>query len=200
VRLGVQSTIGPARFGEFMQVFGAAHVEVELAVSTGKAAALAERLKADELDLAVVTRLPDLVDKLSLLPLYRERYGVILPPDHALAAKDSLMLQDLAGLAIVDRPHCEMRDVLCAACEGRSVEFHGRFRAERDDWVQGMVQAGLGIALFPERSVFLPGIEARPLADPVIEREICLASVPGRPFPPAAAAMVRLAQTFAWPH
>jgi len=199
VRLGVQSTVGPSCFAPFLDALGRTHPGLDLGLSMGSTPALAHALQMDELDLAVLTRLPELECKLTLLPLYRDRYAVILPPGHPLSARESVVLRDLAGESLVDRPDCEMRGPLRAAFEAAGVPFEARFRAERDDWVQGMVLAGLGIAILPGRSVSEPGLEVRPLAHPVIEREVCLASVPERRLSPDAAATMRLAHSFAWP-
>ena len=45
-----------------------------------------------------------------------------------------------------------------ALCGRRKVELYATFRSEREEWVQGMVQAGLGFAFMPEHSVTLPGV------------------------------------------
>ncbi|MEM9900896.1 MAG: LysR family transcriptional regulator [Pseudomonadota bacterium] len=198
VRVGVQSTIGPVQFSHFLAAYETAHESVELAVSMGKAAELSAALQADALDLAIVTRLPELDGALKLIPLFRERYVVILPPAHALAAKSEIRLSDVSGLAYVDRLECEMRETVRATCESRSVDLYARFRADRDDWVQGIVHAGLGFAFMPEMSVTQEGLVSRPLADPIVERDVCLATIPGRPYSPAVAALVRLAQSYVW--
>jgi DNA-binding transcriptional LysR family regulator len=62
-----------------------------------------------------------------------------------------------------------------------------------------MVLAGIGFAFMPEYSVSLPGLVQRPLIEPEVARHLCLATVPGRRFSPALAALVRSAQQFAWP-
>ena len=48
-----------------------------------------------------------------------------------------------------------------------------------------MVQAGLGFAFMPEHSVTLPGVLARPLIDPAVERAVLAVEVRGRARPPA---------------
>jgi DNA-binding transcriptional LysR family regulator len=199
VRVGVLASIGHLRFGRFLRAFGAAHEGVELALTEGKEAELRTALTEDEIDLAVTARLPATEESFSLLPLYAERFVVILPPNHPLGERDSLPLAALSGLPYVDRLACEMRDMLMAECEARSVHLHARFRSEREDWVQAMVLAGLGFALMPEYSVTLPGLLQRPLVEPSISREICIASVRGRPFSPPVAALMRLARSFDWP-
>jgi hypothetical protein len=92
-----------------------------------------------------------------------------------------------------------MRETVMAVCEDRNVELYARFRSEHEDWVQAMVLARIDLAFMPEYSLTLPGLLQRPLIEPVVERDIGLATVPGRPFSSAVAAFVRSAQSFAWP-
>jgi DNA-binding transcriptional LysR family regulator len=84
-------------------------------------------------------------------------------------------------------------------CKEKNINLYARFRSEREDWVQAMVLARIGFAFVPEYSVSLPGLLQRPLIDPTVERHVCLATVPGRPFSPAVSAFVRAAQSYAWP-
>jgi DNA-binding transcriptional LysR family regulator len=65
--------------------------------------------------------------------------------------------------------------------DGHHLELYASFRSEREEWVQGMVQAGLGFAFMPEFSVTLPGVLARPLIDPAVERSVIAVEVRGRP-------------------
>ena len=131
--------------------------------------------------------------------LYKERYVVIFSPDHRLAALDAIKLGDLSGEPYVDRLSCEMREMVMAVCAANNVTLYARFRSEREDWVQAMVLARIGFAFMPECSVTLPDLLQRPLIDPEVTRTISLLSVPGRPYSPATAAMVRAAQSFRWP-
>ncbi len=199
VRLGVLASIGQAQFGRFLRAFGLAHEGVELAVTEGSEADLRRDLQDDEIDLAVTARLEDTEETFAILPLYAERYIVILPPNHPLADHDALTLSMLSGQPYVDRVGCGMRRHLAESCEAAGVVLHARFRSEREDWVQAMVLAGLGFAFMPEYSVTLPGLIQRPLVEPPLSRQICIASVRGRPFSPPVAALMRMAQSFAWP-
>ena len=108
-------------------------------------------------------------------------------------------LKDLSGQPYVDRLSCEMREMFTGICKHEDVQLYARFRSEREDWVQAMVLARIGIAVMPEYSVTVPDLVQRPIVDPAISRTISLLSVPGRPFSQATAAMVRTAQAFKWP-
>ena len=199
IRLGVMSTIGPVRLSRFLAKFQADHHGVEVAVTEASADDLKRQLETAELDLAVLNDMGDARGSFTVQPLYTERYVVIFPPDHRLANLNAIKLADLSGEPYVDRLSCELRETVMAVCAARNVTLYARFRSEREDWVQAMVLARIGFAFMPECSVTLPDLLQRPLIDPEVTRTISLLSVPGRPYSPATAAMVRAAQSFRWP-
>ena len=199
IRLGVMSTVGPVRLSRFLAKFQSDHHGVEVAVTEASADDLKHQLDSAELDLAVLNDLGDARGSFTVQPLYTERYVVIFPPDHRLANLNAIKLADLSGEPYVDRLSCELRETVMAVCAARNVTLYARFRSEREDWVQAMVLARIGFAFMPECSVTLPDLLQRPLIDPEVSRTISLLSVPGRPYSPATAAMVRAAQSFRWP-
>lgn len=199
IRLGVMSTIGPVRLSRFLAEFQADHHGVEVAVSEASAGDLKDRLESADLDLAVLNAMDEARSNFTIRDLYNERYVVIFPPDHRLACLNAIKLADLSDEPYVDRLSCEMREVVMAVCRDHNVNLYARFRSEREDWVQAMVLARIGFAFMPECSVTLPDLLQRPLIDPEVSRTISLLTVPGRPYSPATAAMVRSAQTFRWP-
>jgi DNA-binding transcriptional LysR family regulator len=99
----------------------------------------------------------------------------------------------------VNRAECEVFDVASREFRARGVRTRKVFSSERDDWVQGMIKAGLGFGFFPELCVTDPGLVTRRLVDPEFVRTIMLVTVRGRPHSPAVGAFVRQARTFPWP-
>jgi DNA-binding transcriptional LysR family regulator len=199
IRIGILSTVGHLRMSRFLADFQRSFEGVEVAVEEDSVGDLITRLQDGELDLAVLNPFQGLADNLNAIPLYSERYVVIVPPDHRLAAAKTVRLADLSGEPYVDRLACEMREMVMGVCLDRQVELYARFRSEREDWVQAMVAARIGFAFMPEYSVTLPDLLSRPLVDPEVDRTIALITVPGRPHSPAAAAFVRAARSYAWP-
>lgn len=199
VRLGVLSTIGPARLSAFLAHFHACNPGVELAISEKPLADLVDEITAGSLDFAITSTVNEPPASLRGIHLYDERYVVVLPPAHRLVSANSIELSDLSGVPYVDRLSCEMREMVLAACGERGVELYARFRSEREDWVQAMVAAGVGFAFMPEHSVIGPGTIKRPLIDPQVTRRVYLVHMPGRQFTPAAAALSRSVQRFRWP-
>lgn len=198
IRLGVLSTVGHGRFARFMARFHADNPDTELAVIEASLPDLRQQLDDGGLDLAVINPLEGPAEGLRILALYDERYVVILPPDHRLAARNTIRLADLSGEAYVDRLSCEMREMVMAVCDQRDITLYARFRSAREDWVQAMVMARIGFAFMPEHAITHPDLLRRTLIEPAVSRTIALASVPGRPHNPATAAFVRAAQSHDW--
>ena len=199
IRLGVMSSIGPVRLSRFLAKFQTDHPGVEVAVSESSAGDLKNRLENADLDLAVLNAMGDARGSFTVHDLYTERYVVIFSHDHRLANLNAIKLGDLSGEPYVDRLSCEMREMVMDVCRNHNVNLYARFRSEREDWVQAMVLARIGFAFMPECSVTLPDLLQRPLIDPEVSRMISLLSMPGRPYSPATAAMVRAAKSFQWP-
>ncbi|RWG44525.1 MAG: LysR family transcriptional regulator [Mesorhizobium sp.] len=199
IRLGVMSTIGHVKLARFLAKFQRDYHGVELEVSEASVQELKNRLEQGDLDLAVLNPLEGLGAAFRVHDLYSERYVVVFAPDHRLASLNAIKLVDLSQEPYVDRLSCEMRDLVMGVCRERNVCLYARFRSEREDWIQSMVLARIGFAFMPEYSVTSPELLQRPLIEPAVARTVSLASVPGRPYSPATAALVRAAQSFDWP-
>lgn len=81
------------------------------------------------------------------IPLWIERYVAVLPPSHPLTLKERLRTSDLAGVAMIDRCHCEQSEFF-----GRHASWKRQPAAiaESEDWTMALVAAGVGIAIVPE--------------------------------------------------
>ena len=198
LQLGVMATIGPLRLAGFLARFKGLHPGVELAVHEGNLADLSSRLEAGKLDLAILHAPQGYASLLRAHPLYKERYVVIAAPGHPFERQDAVRLADVAPHTYVDRLACEMREIVMAVCGEKKIELYATFRSEREDWVQGMVMAGMGFAFMPEYSVTHGGLLRRPLVEPSVERTVALVNVAGRPLSPAGQMFARAAQAHRW--
>ena len=79
------------------------------------------------------------------VPLWTDRYVAALPPSHPLNLKDRLRVSDFAGVAMIDRCHCEQSEFFKAAASRKTAAI-----AESEDWAMALVAAGVGIAIVPE--------------------------------------------------
>ena len=69
-----------------------------------------------------------------------------LPPSHPLTLKDKLRTSDFAGVAMIDRCHCEQSEFFSRTAQPRETVAI----AESEDWAMALVAAGVGIAIVPE--------------------------------------------------
>lgn len=197
--IGAMCTIGPQLVAELMVRFRAAHPEVELVVADGGAPQMIEKLEKGELEIAIVGVPEELPESLHQLPIFEERFVIVLPPNHRLSASNPIRAAELDKEPYVGRSNCEVFEPVRAELHGRGVFLRQVFSSPRDDWVQGMIKAGLGLGFFPEFSVTDPDLVVRPLVEPSFSRTIYLATVRGRPRSPAVGAFVQEARRYPWP-
>ncbi len=161
---------------------------------------LLPRLEHGELDMAVVFENPDLPGgvpgRMSLTPLFDDRYRVLLPEGHRLARQRArLRLSDLADEAWVGgRPGSPWFRILLYAC--RSAGFEPRTQLATDDHraVHAFVAATLGVAVVPGLAADhpLPGVAVRDLATTAPVRRISVAHRSDEPAPAPVQAMTAI--------
>src|SRR5204863_275001 len=177
----------------------AQHPNVEVRVVDTGAPEMIEMLEKGDLEVAVVGVPHELPDSLHQLPIFEENFVILLPPDHRLGMSNPIRAAELDKEPYVSRSNCEVFEPVRKELNDRGVFLRQVFSSPRDDWVQGMIKAGLGLGFFPEFSVSDPDLVVRPLVDPSFHRSIHLATVRGRPHSPAVGAFVQEARRFPWP-
>ena len=154
LRMASFPTAGATLMPLAIATFRAAYPDVELTLAEGEPEEIVPRLRAGELDLALLfdfageTALGDGMRQAELLedPMY-----LALAREHPLAGKHSLRLADLAREAWIQTSSsspCARHVVRCCHAAG----FEPSVTFESDDYqtVHGLVAAGVGVALIPE--------------------------------------------------
>jgi DNA-binding transcriptional LysR family regulator len=197
--IGTMCTIGPQLISDLLVRFQAQHPDVEVRVIDAGAPEMIEQLEKGSLEVAIVGVPDELPESLHQLPIFQERFVIVLPPNHRLSTSDPIHAIQLDKEPYVSRSNCEVFEPVRAELVSRGVNLRQVFSSPRDDWVQGMIKAGLGIGFFPEFSVTDPDLVVRPLVEPSFARTIYLATVRGRPHSPAVGAFVQEARRYPWP-
>jgi DNA-binding transcriptional LysR family regulator len=197
--LGAMCTIGPRVIADLIVRFQAEHPDVEVSVIDGDGQTMIEQLEKGDLHICLVGGPGELPEHLHPLPIFSERYVILLPPGHAWAARSAVRVEDLHGQPYVSRTHCDAAQVVQEDLRRRGVEPKLVFSSPRDEWVQNMIKAGLGFGFFPEHSVTDRDLVVRPLIDPGYTRTIYMATVRGRPHSPSIGAFVQAARHHRWP-
>lgn len=199
LKLGVMCTIGPMRFIGFLSTFGRQHPGIEVSLMESVPERLCEALMEGKIDVAMMTPPAQPNERLNLKPLYQERFMVACAPGHRFEAMTAVPMAEMAGESYLTRASCEYFGYLDGVLEERMIEVRDVYRSEREDWIQSMVLAGMGICFIPEYTPVIPGIVARPVVDPEVTRAINLVTVAGRRFSPAIAAFVKAVEKHKWP-
>ena len=111
------------------------------------------------------------------IPLWTDRYVAALPPSHPLTLKDKLRTSDFAGVAMIDRCHCEQSEFFSRTAQPRETVAI----AESEDWAMALVAAGVGIAIVPEGVARAhPDVAVREI-DVEVKRQVGLAYSAVRP-------------------
>lgn len=186
LRVGVISTIGPARLAGHLESFRARAPGVELELHIHRHSRLLTMLEEAELEVVISNVGTNPPDWLVVKPLYRERYFVLLPPGHSLASRSAVALAELGGERYIDRSACELRDQMVELCSERDVDLYAGYRTDQEAWIECLVRAGVGFAFMPEHSIIARDALKRPLCDPEVHRQISILRSADRPVSPAA--------------
>jgi DNA-binding transcriptional LysR family regulator len=178
--------------------FRASYPGVELTLEEGEPEEIVPRLRAGELDLALLFDFAGeiaLPEGMTLLELLEDPMYLALPRRHALASKAAVRLEDLGREAWIQTSSaspCARHVVRCCHAAG----FEPSVTFETDDYqtVQGLVAAGVGVALIPELalSVVREDIVVRTLAPRPPVRRVIAAIPAGARLVPGAPAMLGL--------
>jgi len=153
LRLASFPTAGATLVPHAIAAFLESYPDVELMLSEGEPEEIGPRLRRGELDLALLyefeaaTALPGVHTE----TLLEDAMYLALAREHPLAEKHTLRLEDLAGDAWVQTSGaspCARHVLRCCHAAG----FEPRVSFHSDDYqtIQGLVAAGVGVALIPE--------------------------------------------------
>jgi DNA-binding transcriptional LysR family regulator len=203
LRVASFSTAGATLMPLAIASFRAAYPQVALTLAEGEPEALVPRLRAGELDLALLYEFagesPPAGD-LTRTELLEDPMYLALPRTHPLAAKRSVRLGDLAGEAWVQTSVSSpcARHVV-RSCHAAGFEPNVAFESDDYQTVQGLVAAGVGVALIPELalSVVRDDVVTRALSPTPPVRQVIAAAPAGARLVPAAPAMLGMLEAAA---
>jgi DNA-binding transcriptional LysR family regulator len=154
LRMASFPTAGATLMPLAIAAFRAAHPDVALSLVEGEPEELAPRLRDGEFDLGLIFEFEgtgELGPGLRSAPLFEDPMKLALPRGHRLARKERIALEDLSDDAWVQTSEASAcaRHVV-RIC--RAAGFDPRVSFESDDYltVQGLVAAGVGVALIPQ--------------------------------------------------
>lgn len=177
-KLGLIYSIGPYLLPELIPILRQTAPDMPLDIEENLTVQLETQLKNGVIDAAILA-LPFDVPGIKTLPLYDEKYVVMVPIDHPWANRKLIYAADLAeqNVLLLNSGHCYSHQVL-QACPDLSRKGQV-LQGNSLETIRNMVASNLGITVLPssaatERYVN-PLVKVIPFAEPVPVRRIALA-------------------------
>ncbi|MEA2385157.1 MAG: hypothetical protein QOH72_5128 [Solirubrobacteraceae bacterium] len=150
LRIGSFQTANATIVPRAIAAFAREHPRVELSLLEATTPHAMARLRAGEIDVAVVTALPELDGAdVEVVDLVDDEIFVALPARHPLAHKPRLRLRDLRDETWIEARGDGVQPPLLTAALASGFEPRIRFGAEQWLSKQGLVAAGVGVTLIP---------------------------------------------------
>ena len=205
LRVAVFPSAGSTLMPEAIASFRRRHPNVQLSLAEGEPEDIAPRLRDGEFDLALLFAFTGTDDPvagylghgggLAVTPLLEDPMHVTLPVDHPLALAPELTLWDLRDedwVQTAEQSPCARHVV--RSCRAAGFEPHVTFESDDYDTIQGLVAAGVGVALIPHLALTRVhhGIAVRSLEPASPARSVVAATGDGPGVAPSAAAMLEI--------
>ena len=190
----VSARLLPALVRRFKEQFP--HVNIQLSESALEDE-LEARLEGGDVDLSFVM-LPINEAPIEVVQLLVDPYVLIVPTDSPLAGRAKPpSLREIARQPLIGYVQCRSMAAIETAIRRAGAELNIVFRSEDNGTVQGLVGAGIGVALVPQLTLQTTdgSLEVIQLGDLLPPRLIGIAWHRDRYRTPAARAFVDLAQT-----
>jgi len=158
----------------------------------GDSAAVFDRLKSGEAELAVAENFETVWDRLNAWPLFTEGFVLMVNTSHRLAGQSSIDVNSLAGEHFLARPYCGEHRQLLAWFRAHGVDgLHSHQMATEED-ILVLLEANAGVAILPRSARRSKDIGALEVAGLDLDRTVYLYEVAGRRHLPAVAGLIRI--------
>jgi DNA-binding transcriptional LysR family regulator len=196
LRIGAYESVSARILPAILGVFAAKWPKVEIDLRDSSDTDLLSLVEAGELDLAFVMDSEVMSDGFKTTELLQDPYVLLVPVGSPLAAKQPVSLDDLVDCRFVAHHTMACQQFLESALRRHGFEPNVVLRSTDNATVQGLVAAGLGVAIVPLLTVDEndPKVVIRQLDPPVPARTIVVANHPDRYLSPAAEAFLDTAR------
>lgn len=177
-RLGLIYSVGPYLLPEIIPILRQSAPDMPLDIEENLTTQLETQLKNGVIDAAVVA-LPFDVAGINTLPLYDEKYVVMVPVGHHWANRTSVSADELAdeNVLLLNSGHCYSHQVL-QACPDLSRKGQV-LQGNSLETIRNMVASNLGITVLPSSAAtdryLNPLVKVIPFLAPVPVRRVALA-------------------------
>lgn len=170
--LGIMCTISLEPMVDMLKDFALRHPMIELRFREGTLEQLTDAIDKSDIDMAILAAPSEFPKRFDTQMLYPETFVIACPPRHRFSTQKTIELPDLHKEPYVVRANCEYAEYIGERLDDLGVELRIEHSTEREDWVQTMIRAGMGIAFMPENTCMAAKLSFCRLEKPHIERGI----------------------------
>ena len=145
--IGASATVGSYYLPKIFEVFGKRYPNIEIHMNLTNSSNVVEDVLAFKNDLGFIGRLHHL-ERLVVIPFLEEELVLIVPPDHPLAYKEEVSLEDLSGQPFISREVGSATRELVEKRVGRKgVSMKVVMDLASNEAIKKAVEDGLGISI-----------------------------------------------------
>lgn len=156
IRLGFPHSLGISLIPQVVAAFRKLYPNVRFRFRQGMYPSLIRDLVQGDIDLAFISPFPKENEQVSGEVVLSEQLFAILPPNHPLAAEETIALSQLSEETFVlFSEGYSLRPIVMNACKQAGFKPKIGFEGEETDTIRGLVAAGMGVSLLPEMALAL---------------------------------------------
>jgi DNA-binding transcriptional LysR family regulator len=160
LRVGTYQSVGARVLPEVVRRFSASHPSVDVQLSESEDGALLRQVEAGDLDITFI-QLPMGEGPFEGIELLRDPHLLVVPAGSPLASGPPPSLREVAELPLIGYRTCSNGQLLEAQLQLRGHAADIVFRSDDNGTIQGMVAAGVGVALMPALCVDMADARTR---------------------------------------
>lgn len=176
VRIGFPTSLASHTMPAVITEFKEKHPNVSFHLRQGTYRFLIEAVKNREIDLAFLGPVPTEEKGIKGEILFTESFAALLPSNHPLASRSSLVLNELRNDPFVTFPKgFILHKIVHEACQQAGFSPVISSEGEDLDAIKGLVSAGIGVTLLPESTFYetMPRFTVKiPVVMPLVKRNV----------------------------
>ena len=200
LRIGLSESVPLPIFMPLVEELSRAYPGLRLDLTRGDAEQVMTLLEEGAVEVALTAVDGETWSRIDGWPLYSEDVRLCVSRPDGLADRDAVPVQDIGGMALISRRHCETNDVLVEHLKSLGVDVTVRHSLDRDTDFSSLIASGEGVGIVPRTTAARAGGELTvlPISGLDFQRTVSLFAVAGRRYSTAAAGLIRLARSADW--
>lgn len=178
LRIGIPPIIGASFFPRVIGGFRETYPGITIELVEAGSKTIEKGIEDGTLDIGIVCTLPENTDYFEFLPFVKDPLMVITHPEHRLAGRLGIKLEDLRDEAFVlYREDFSLHDRIIEKCLQHGFKPKIILESSQRDFMAEMVAAKLGIALFPKKicqELDATRIKAIPFSNPDLHLHLAI--------------------------